>query len=463
MSLKSFLILLILPFLYAHSQNVTIYREYAPRITHNIKQALDLLMLGLGGYQYTPFHGYHKYTQIDIIQPFPDALFLKEKANVIYKSEHEVIVEYPKDAFCIDFSAYSVHSLFMLTVSSFIEFRMCAAAEISLDFIRNGNNVLHSKINPKYTISNLKVKNGIAQFLGAEKALQDLLSADSWAQYINKAVQNCWESMCAKYLEQIYQNFTSTISYDYGRFTHFIPFNNAKTNSDSLQISYGELGSENIAYGMKNEENLATEFMFSADYFAQLYTKASNLQWSLNITNETLPANVIVRLDTLSFIQVMPDLYMVEGFKPLSAKIVPVKSGCMAEIMRNEIKVNNTEFQIFLNDWNGQELLNATFKVTAFYNAKIKGNTKVVRMVPILQKVHVEVHDVKKGRYSTIIKDGLANIIKEIVECYYTKVFGDKTLGEGIALTDFNEKPDMEKSHIIFENSFVIAKVFYKP
>ena len=460
-------LLLILFSLSCSQAQTAMLRESAERIQHNVQQALDLLLFGMSGYIYPAFSGFVGSADLTMVRIHPDTLKQIGASAVNFVFPNTVKVFYPSSCFCVDFSAIMLYNWFIFTVSSYATFTTCVSGTITMNFIQASKEMLGTRIDFKYSSKNVVLTNPIAKIFGIEKAVATALaSSTTWNEYLDKSVQGIWKNLSHRMLNTSYSVYKVDVDYSTGTITHALPFSYSRVGEEEkiVELAYGEKKYSERSDVRPNSDVPALEHVLSAEFFAELYAKAMLLGWKMNVTAADVPQNMTVKLDTKTFSQAIPDLMMERGVKNLFAGVNSLSSDVTGHVdaEREELKVSGVRFAIRIYDWEGKQLLEGEFLLSLVLCMKLKSNNFVIRLVPSIKRTEVSVTKLTSERYRSVIKNGLGAIIQAMLDEYFSDLYKDKTLGNGIALTTFNEKPDLDKSHVIYRDKTVTATVYYR-
>eukprot|EP00826_Nyctotherus_ovalis_P002362 TRINITY_DN10466_c0_g1_i7.p1 TRINITY_DN10466_c0_g1~~TRINITY_DN10466_c0_g1_i7.p1 ORF type:complete len:121 (+),score=39.88 TRINITY_DN10466_c0_g1_i7:73-435(+) len=108
-----------------------------------------------------------------------------------------------------------------------------------------------------------------------------------------------------------------------------------------------------------------------------------------------------------------------------------------------------------------REFLKGTFEVELVIEFALHRRAQVVRLVPEIRQRSVHVKELMNFGGYEMLRGGFEQIVNVLLDDYYIGEFGDRTLGNGIALTSDLEEPDTSKSVVKYEENHVFVAINY--
>ncbi len=446
----------------------TTYREGEQKISQMVHSAVGYLVDGLAASAYGTFHSYIDSADIVFTEIRAESFSQEGTSQVSFSAPRKVIADIPKSCLCVNFAAVLVYNWFVLSTSAYATFTTCAGCSVTLDFGDNpvtvGGAAVVSKLAATYTTTNVKLANWAARAMGLETKLANaLVTSPNWGSYVDGFVQSSWNRLSAPLLNASYSEYKIEADYDAGRVGYSLRYFSAQSdpNRKLLELAYGVPTSftTSLAPGP------AMEHSFSAGAIARLYSAAtSSLVWSFNLTQESLPESVTVRLDTKTFAQAVPDLIFFASPRNLTARVELVRSQSVSASITEKktgLKISDVRFKITVLDWESRELIHGEIKVSSEVSLRLTHNGSVLRLVPRVTGSLVDVISLTCERYRSVVRPGLKRIAQELLDEYFAEMYKDRTLGSGIVLSTFSEKVDVERSTVGYEDSVVRVRVYY--
>ena len=445
------------------------YKETELQLQHDGIEAVNSVLFGLAGYIYKTFHGSHGSSDLTFAEIHPELAYQQGAPHITFVPPREVRMSYPKYCFCMDYSAIVIYNWFFFSMSTYTTFTTCSACNITIAFnnASDASPAVNTKIANKYTTFNVKTTSLLAKIIGMDKIISEsVTSSNAWSEYIETAAQTIWKTITGEMINMAYSKYKVDIGYDAGVVSHSIPYMNAEIkNGQILDISYGyRTSTENEEAKIADGPDFAFEKDFNVELLSILYTKAMSLKWVAKINPATIPSNLTVKLDTKTFEQVIPDLIMREPPQNFSIDIYPNASTVVIKYQKEtrQFGVTGSTLTVVVNDMKGKEIVKGTFTITFFLDMSLKCNNFTARIVPVAKRIIVEVLTLRSNEYETVIKEGMASVIQALIDEYYGPFFVSRTLGSGISLTTFTQKPDPEQSALMYTPDTISALIYYR-
>ena len=471
--MKKILSFLILFLIYGTSHGadlgLIVQTSYVDKIKVLMESIIDQIFFGLGAHQYEDFRDKYKFLTVSLIQ-----LYMHEPERygvpkvTLKKDDKEIIIKYEnattKKSFCFSFDTIAIQNWLMFSTSSYAIFTVCAnSCELRFALKRDYKPIFKCD----YTIDNVILNSTIGRIFGFQNTLKGALQGTKWTEYIVKAVDKTKNILIDPMIADMYYAFNFSVSYPQSPLNYDFIMIESKMENDNFTVIYQENAIDKMNFEVSNSDP-PKSYKFNIKLFEDILNKATKLDWYTKFNDTNLPSNIVVRLNTTYFKEVIPDLPDHELNKALQAEVrsCNLQANISYDSDRHEIHVDNINFEGSLSKINkfgtNDLFLKGKFVVNLVIKIILKGSSFRPRLLGRVIRRDVKVLELIYPNGYETIKGNMERIMLSILDGYFLKLYQDNAMGEGIMLSKVWEEIDIKKSNLTFNKDNVIVNIAYK-